>query len=233
MNPISDPYSLPTWGNVIVASFQQAWAAVAWFLPQLVGAIVVFLIGWIIAVAIGTLVEHLIRSLQVDALLRKLEVERALERGGLRLNAGAFIGGLVKWFVIVVFLLAAANILNLSQVSDFLRQVLLYIPNVVVAALIIVIAAKVAEVVERTTRHSVEAAGLNGALVAVMARWAIWIFAVLAALLQLGVATMLIQTLLTGVVAMLAIAFGLSFGLGGKEAASSFIEKIRREIAGH
>ena len=216
----------------MIASLQQSWVAVANFVPLFVGAIIVFLVGWVVAVALGKLVAEVVRALRVDALLQQLEVEKALERGGVRLNSGAFIGGLVKWFLIIVFLLAAVNILGLSQVSDFLTSVLLYIPNVVVAALIIVIAVKVAEVVERAARSSVEAAGMSGAIVGVMARWAIWVFAVVAALLQLGVATILLQTVITGLVAMLALAFGLAFGLGGKDAAASFVEKIRREISG-
>jgi hypothetical protein len=168
----------------------------------------------------------------VDALLQKLEVEKALERGGVRLNSGAFIGALVKWFLVIVFLLAAVNILGLSQVSDFLSQVLLYLPNVVVAALILIIAVKVAEVVDRSVRASAEATGLRGAFVGVVARWAIWIFALVAALLQLGVATILLQTFVTGLVATLALAFGLAFGLGGKDAAASAIERVRRDISG-
>lgn len=223
---------LQTWGDVIVASLQQSWAAVANFVPLLVGAIVVFVVGWIVAVALGKVVEQVVRALRVDALLQKLEFERTLERGGVRLNSGAFVGGLVKWFLIIVFLLAAVNIIGLTQVSDFLTQVLFYLPNVVVAALILVIALKVAEVVERLARGSVEAVGMRGAVVGVMARWAIWIFAVIAALLQLGVATVLLQTLVTGLVAMLALAFGLAFGLGGKDAASAFIDKLRRDITG-
>lgn len=223
---------LQTWGDVIIASLQQSWAAVAAFVPLFVGAIIVFIVGWIVAVALGQIVEQVVKALRVDSLLEKLEVEKALERGGVKLNSGAFIGGLVRWFLIVVFLLAAVNILGLAQVSGFLTQVLLYIPNVVVAALILVIALKMAEVVERVAVSSVEAAGMRGAVVGVMARWAIWIFAVIAALLQLGVATVLLQTLVTGLVAMLAIAFGLAFGLGGKDAAASFIERLRRDVSG-
>jgi len=223
---------LRTWGDVIVESLMQSWAAVGNFIPLFIGAVVVFLIGWVVAVALGSLIEQVVKALRIDAILQRMELEKALERGGVRLNSGMFLGALVRWFVIIVFLLAAANILGLSQVSEFLTQVLYYIPNVVVAALILLIALKVAEVVERSTRASAEAAGLKGAIVGVMARWAIWTFAVVAALLQLGVATILIQTLVTGLVAMLAIAFGLAFGLGGKDAASSFIDKVRREISG-
>lgn len=219
-----------TWGDTIVASLQQVWTSVANFVPFLIGAVVVFIVGWIIAVSLGKLVEQVVRALRIDHLLSKLEVEKAVERAGWKLNSGAFLGGLVRWFLIVVFLLAAANILGLTQVSDFLREVLLYIPNVVVAALILIIAALVASTVERVARGSVEAAGYNGALVAVVARWAIWVFAFVAALQQLGIATALLQTVVTGLVAALALAFGLAFGLGGKDAAAGFLEKVRGEL---
>lgn len=221
---------LQTWGDVIVVSLQQVWASVANFVPLLIGAVVVFLIGWVVAVSLGKLVEQVVRALKVDTFLSKLDVERAVERAGWKLNSGAFFGGLVKWFLIVVFLLAAVNILGLTQVSDFLAQVLLYIPNVVVAALILIIAALVANTVERLVRGSVEAAGYKGSLVGVVARWSIWIFAFVAALQQLGVATALLQTIVTGLVAALALAFGLSFGLGGKDAASAIIERVRGEL---
>lgn len=213
-----------------MASLQEVWASVIGFLPLLIGAIIVFIIGWIIAVALGKLVEHIIRALRIDALLVKLDFERTLERGGFRLNTGAFIGGLVRWFLIVVFLLASVNILGLGQVSAFLTSVLLYIPNVVVAALVLIIAAIVAQAVERLVRGSVEAAGYHGGLVGIVARWAIWVFAFIAVLLQLGIATALVQTLITGLIAALALAFGLSFGLGGKEAAAGWIDRVRSEL---
>lgn len=222
-----------TWGDVVVASLQQAWAAVVSFVPLLLSAVIVFIIGWIVAVALGKLVEQLIRALRVDTFLAKLDFEKALERAGMRLDTGAFVGGLVRWFLIIVTLLAAANILQLNQVTDFLTAVLLYLPNVVVAALILVIAALVAETAERVARGSVGAAGLKGgALVAVVTRWSVWVFAIVAALLQLGIATVLLQTFVTGFVAMLALALGLAFGLGGRDAAGAIVDKMLRDIRG-
>lgn len=222
-----------TWGDVVVASLQQAWSAVVSFVPLLLSALIVFVIGWIIAVALGKLVEQVIKALRVDMFLSKLDFEKAMERAGMRLNTGAFVGGLVRWFLIIVALLAAANILQLTQVTDFLTSVLLYLPNVVVAVLILVIAALVAEVAERVVRGSVEAAGLRrGSLVGLVARWSVWVFAIVAALLQLGVATVLLQTVVTGLVAMLALAFGLAFGLGGKDAAGAVVERVIREVRG-
>lgn len=221
---------LQTWGDVIVASLQQVWVSLASFIPLLVGALVVFLVGWVVAVALGKAVEQVVRALRVDVLLHKLDIGHAVERAGWRLNTGAFAGWLVKWSLVIAFLLASVNILGLTAVSDFLRDVLLYVPNVVVAAFILVIAALVSDVVERAVRGSVEAAGYRGSLVGLTARWAIWIFAFFAVLPQLGIATALIQTLVTGIVAALAIAFGLAFGLGGKDTASAFLERMRGEL---
>ncbi len=221
---------LQTWGDVIVASLQEVWVSVAQFIPLLVGAVLVFIVGWVVAEALGKVVEQIVRALRIDSLLSKLEVSRTVERAGWRMNAGAFLGGLVKWSLIVAFLLAAVNILGLTQVSDFLKAVLLYIPNVVVATLILIIAAMVADVVERTVRGSVEAMGYRGSLVGIVARWSIWIFAFAVALPQLGIAAALVQTLVTGFVAALAIAFGLAFGLGGKDVASSFLDRMKSEL---
>lgn len=221
---------LQNWGDVIVASLQEVWTSVASFIPTLLGALIVFVVGWIVAVALGKVIEQVVRTLKVDHVLAQLEMEKMMERAGWKLNSGAFVGGLVKWFLIVVFLLAAANILGLNQVSDFLRDVLLYIPNVVVASLILIIAALVSETVEKVVRGSAEAAGYRGSLVGVMTRWAIWIFAFVAVLLQLGIAATLVQTLVTGFVAALALAFGLAFGLGGKDAAAGFLDRLRGEL---
>lgn len=222
---------LQTWSDVIIASLQVTWNAVTAFVPLFVGAVIVFIIGWIIAVSLGKLVAHIIRAAKVDSILQKLEVHKALDRAGVRLDSGAFIGGLVKWFLIIVTLLAAVNILGLAQVSAFLRDVLLYIPNVIVAALILLIALLVADATERIVKASVEAAGFRGGAVGVVVRWSIWIFAIVAVLLQLGIAADLIRIVIMGFVAALAVAFGLAFGLGGQSHASSFLDKVKRDLS--
>ena len=221
---------LQTWGDVIIMSLQQVWTSVANFVPMLFGSVLIFFIGIIIAMTLGQLVEQIVRGLKIDDMLRKLDFEKTLERAGWKMDSGAFLGALVKWFFMIVFLLAAANILGLTQVGDFLRDVLLYIPNVVIAALILIIAAIVSDVVEKILRGSLVAMGHRGSLVAPLVRWSIWIFAFTAALLQLGIAVTLIQTLVTGLVAAIALATGLAFGLGGKDAASQFIDRMRNEM---
>lgn len=221
---------LQTWGDVIVESLQKVWMSVANVVPLVIGALIVFILGWVAAVAIGKLVEQIIKGIKLDHLLTKLSIQKVWERAGWKTNSGAFLGGLVRWFLIIVFLLASVNILGLTQVSDFLKQVVLYIPNIVVAVFILVIAAVLADVVEKLVRGSVEAAGYKGAVMGVVSRWAIWIFAFVAALMQLGIAVALVQTLVTGLVAVLVLSFGLAFGLGGRDAAADFIHKMRSDL---
>lgn len=218
-------------GDLIVDSLREVWTVVATFLPLLIGAIVVFIIGWIVAVTLGKLVEQIVRALRIDQLLSKLEVEHTIERAGWKLNSGAFVGGLVRWFFIVVALLVAVNVLGLTEVSNFLRDVLEYIPNVIVSTLILIIAAIIADFTERLVRGSVEAAGYRGALVGVVARWSIWVFAIFAVLLQLRIAEIIVQTLITGLVYGVALAFAIAFGVGGKEAAAGMLHKVKEELS--
>lgn len=221
---------LQEWGRLIAFSLQQGVSSVINFLPQLIGALVIFGFGWLVAVVLGQVVAAIVRSLKIDTLLTRLEINKSIEKAGWKLDSGAFMGALVKWFLIIVFLLAAANILGLTQVSDFLRDVLLYLPNVVVASLILIIAAFVAEAAERILRGSARMMGAQGAFVGAVARWAIWIFAIVAVLLQLGIAVTLVQTLITGLVAAIAIGGGIAFGLGGRDAAADLIRKIQDDF---
>lgn len=226
---------LTTWSEILVASFQGLWSGIIAFIPKLIVALIIFIIGWIVAVTLGRIVAQIIKSLKVDRALQSLGVEDTVSKAGFRLDAGAFIGGLVRWFFILVFLVASIDVLGLNQVNAFLRDVvLLYLPNVIVAALILIAAAFLADLAKRVISGSAKAANVPSAeLMGGIAKWAIWIFAILAALYQLGIAGVFAQTLFTGFVAMLAIAGGVAFGLGGKDAAARYIEKLKKDIEGN
>ena len=154
------------------------------------------------------------------------------KEAGFPLSIGRFLGTLVQWFIVIGFLVASLDVLGLNRVTIFLQQVvLLYLPQIIVAVLILILAAIVAEAVKNIISSSARAAGAHsGNLAGTVAKYAIWITAVLAVLNQLGVATEFVQTLFTGLVVALSLAFGLAFGLGGKEAAARTIERIRGEI---
>jgi hypothetical protein len=222
---------LTTWANVLTESFQGLFYGLVGFLPNLLAAIIIFIIGWLIGAGLGRVVEQVVSAIKVDKALRAAGVERVVERAGWKLNSGAFLGFLVKWFFIIVFLTASLEVLHLTQVTAFLTTVVLgYLPQVIVAVLILLVAAVVAEAAQRVVTGAAMAAHMKSAnFLGAIARWAIWVFALLAALDQLGVSPF-IQTLFTGLVVALALAFGLSFGLGGQQAAARFIEKMAKEM---
>ena len=222
---------LNTWADVLTQSFQNLFYGLVAFIPNLVVAVIIFVVGWLIGAGLGRVVAQVISSLRVDQALRAAGVDRVVERAGFSLNSGAFLGVLVKWFFIIVFLVAALDVLQLTEVTIFLRAVVRsYLPQVIIAVLILLVAAVVAEAAQRVVAGSAAAANLKSAnFLGSVSRWAIWVFAILAALDQLGV-TPFIQTLFTGVVVALALAFGLSFGLGGQQAAARYIEKMREQM---
>ncbi len=224
---------LNTWADVLNNSLQTLFWGLVQFVPNLVVAVVIFVIGWLIGAGLGRLVAQVIAAIKVDHALRSAGVEKVVERAGFTLNSGRFLGELVKWFFIIVFLVASLDVLGLTDVTAFLRGVVLtYLPQVIVAVLILLVAAVLAEAADRVVSGSARAAGLKAAgLLGTLSRWSIWIFAVLAALDRLGVSP-LVQTLFTGVVVALALAFGLAFGLGGQAAAARYIERVRDEITG-
>lgn len=225
---------LNTWGQVLTVSFQNLWIGVVNFVPNLVIALVILVLGWLIGALLGRAVWQIFKSLKIDDALRRAGFESFLRRGGLSLDSGAFIGALVKWFVIIVFLVAAFDVLGLSQVNLFLQEVVLgYLPRVIAAALVLLVGGVVGDIAGRVVVTAARTAGVESAHFAgAVAKWAVWVFAILVALSQLGIATAFSQTLFTGVVIAISLALGLSFGLGGQEAASRFIERLRGEMSG-
>ena len=224
---------LNTWSEVLRLSFQNLWLGIVGFVPNLVVAIIILILGWLLGALFGRAIWQVFRSLKVDEALRRAGFENFLRRGGLNLDSGAFIGGLVKWFIIVVFLVAAFDVLGLTQVNLFLQQVVIaYLPRVLVAALVLLVGGVIGDVTERVVVTAAKTAEIRSAHFAgTISKWAIWIFAILVALSQLGIAAAFSQTLFTGIVIALSLALGLSFGLGGQEAAARFIERVRGEMS--
>ncbi len=221
-----------TWVDVISYSLQNLWQGFMLFLPIFLGALIVFFVGLIIATGLGKIVEKLIDALKLDRLLGQLGLNKILERADVRLHSGRFVGVLVQWFFIIVTLLAVSDILGLLAFSDFLKQVLLYVPNIVIAVLIMLAGVVMATFLSKLVRASVLAARLHAAhFLGALTKWSVLVFAFLATLSQLGVAGALVNTLIMGFVAMLAIAGGLAFGLGGKDVAAAWLEKLRSEIS--
>lgn len=222
---------LQSWTEVTVNSFQTIWGGFIGFLPSLLGALVIFFVGWAIAAGLEKLVAQLLRALRVDSGLEKLGLGQFFERAGIKMDFAGWVGAFIKWFLVLVFLLAATDILNLNEVSVFLRSILNYIPSVIVAVVILAVAFWLANILRKIAQASVSASNIKAAaFLGAVTYWSILVFGVFAALIQLGIAFALLQTLVTGLIAMLALAGGLAFGLGGKDAATSFLSRLRKEI---
>ncbi len=220
---------MQNWTGVVQGSLVGLWNSVINFLPNILGALVVFIIGLIVAAIIAKVIEKIFEALRLDQGLHKAGLGQYFERAGMRLRASYFLGRLVYWFIVIAFLLAAVNALNLTVFADFLTQALMFLGNVFVAVLIMLAAIVLANLTRRIVEGSVMSARLGGAgFLGSLTWWAIVIFGLLAALSQLHVAETVINALVIGVIAMLSLAGGLAFGLGGREMAAETLKKIKR-----
>ncbi len=207
------------------------WESFLAFLPNLVGAVLVFIIGWFFAVGVGKLVAGILTKLKFNNFFESESWTEAMEKADMDLDVSQFIGAVVKWILIIVVLWISVDILGFSQFAELMEEIVAYLPNVIVAALIFVVAVIVADFLSKIIIATTEKAdfvhtGLAGAIV----KWAIWLFAIFAILIQLGIANELLETLFEGLVYMIAIAGGLAFGLGGQDAAKEMIVKIKENF---
>ncbi len=221
------------WYDITISSLVILWEGVVEFIPKLIGAIIIFVVGWIIAMIVGKVVAEILRRIKFNNLFTKGSMKNALEKADIKVDASGFIGAIFKWVLVIVFLLAAVEVLGLGYFATFLVTVLAYLPNVIVAALIFVVAVIIADITEKVVRAGIEGTQIGyGYAAGVIVRWAIWIFALLIILNQLGVAPAIVQILISGLVALIVIAGGLAFGLGGKHQAADNLDKLRKKLQG-
>ena len=219
------------WLSVVQPFLQQLIA----FIANLVVAIVVFIIGYLISVGIGKLVAEILKSIRFNKLFEKEGWRKALQRANVDVNPSEFIGAIFKWSFVIVSLLVAVDVLKLTAFAGFLTQVLNYVPNVIVAVLVFVVAIVISDIVEKIVRATVERLKVGyGFLAASIVKWAIWIFTFFLILGQLLPNNALIVTLYTGIVygivGALALGVGLAIGLGGKDTAAKIISDMHKKI---
>lgn len=219
---------MSNWTQILQYSFQSIWVEFISVLPTIVVALLVFIVGWILGSALKKVVEGVFKTLKVDSALDAAGVDMITDRTGYKLNSGAFVGSLVKWFVMIVFFVAALNILGLDQATRFFNEVVLsYIPQVIVAVIILFGGLIVGSFVEKLVVAGGRATSFASTrFLAKFANYAIVTFTILAALNQLRIAEELVQMLFAGLVFGLSLAFGLAFGLGGREEAAHYLRKV-------
>ena len=218
------PNNIIPFSEVVTNSLINLWDSVIGFAPELIGAFVILILGIIIAPIFGGIAKRLVKLTKIDTLSKKTGLSNTFENLGLHFTFSNVIGKLVKWFFLIAFLIAAMDVLNWTSVTDFLKEIMFYIPNVIVAIIILAVGLIAGQFVKKAVITGLKTTGSikNPELLGNIARWSLVVFATLAALLQLGIAERLIEILFAGVIITLA----LSFGLGGKEKAAKFLDRF-------
>jgi hypothetical protein len=213
------------WGEALWLSVTGALAGLFNALPRVLGFIVILIAGWIIAGLIAGAVAALLRAVRFNELADRAGITGFVQRMGLRTDAAGFLGDLARWFVRLITLVVAFDALGLPAVSQVLQQFLLWLPNLVVALVILVIAGLAANALSSLVRGSTAQAGFsNPDLLSTIARVAVWGFGIVVAVNQIGIAETLVNTLFMGLVGALALALGLAFGIGGRETAGEIVK---------
>ncbi len=222
----------PTYQVTVVNALQDLYSKTLTYLPNLVAAIIVVIIGWILATFLSKLVQQLLVMIKIDQLANQLGLQNLSEKVERKLSLANFGQWLVKWFFFLGSFIAAADILGLEGVSTFLYQdVLGYAGHVIVAMAILLLGILAANFFSNIVVASIKASGLHtGDSLGAITKWAIVLFSVLAALSQLQIATAFLQDLFRAVVAMIAIAGGIAFGLGGQAHAKKVLENIEQNL---
>jgi len=212
------------WGQAIITSVAAALALLLAAIPRVIGFAIILIIGWIIASALAAAVASLLRAVRFNELAQRSGVSGFVHSMGVQTDSAGFLAMLVKWFVRLIVLVTAFDALGLPAVSQVLQQILLWLPNLVVALVVLVIAGLAANALAGLIRGATAEAGLGDPnLLANIARVAVWAFAVVIAVNQIGIATTIVNTLFMATVGAVAVAFALAFGLGGRETAATIV----------
>jgi len=220
------------WSLLIIQPFLQNMVS---FVANLILAIIVFVIGYLISVGIGRIISEILKSVKFNKLFDKEGWKKALEKASVHVDPSEFIGAIFKWVFVIVSLLIAVDILKLDQFGIILTEVLNYLPIVVVAALIFVVAVIISDIIEKVVRVTVEKMNVGyGYVASSIIKWAIWIFTIFLILDQLLPNSALIKTLymaiVWGIVGSIGLGIAIAIGLGGKDTAAEIIGDMKRKI---
>jgi hypothetical protein len=217
-------------GEAIRASLANALGMFFSAIPRIIGFAVVLIIGWFVASLLAKGVAALLRAIHFNDLAQRSGFAGFVQSMGVRRDSAGVIADITKWFFRLITLVVAFDTLGLPAVSGVLQQLLLWLPNLIVALTILVIGGLAAGAFSRLVRGATAQAGFgNPDTFATVAKLAVWGFAIVVAVNQLGIATNLINTLLIGVIGAIALASGLAFGLGGREKAAAFLDRAGRQ----
>ncbi len=195
------------------------------FLPALIGAAIILIAGWLISGVLANLIERALRAIGLENAVERSGIGDFVRRSGTRMTISGVIAALVKYFIFLIFVQAAANVLGIPQLTEIINRIILFIPNVIVAMAIIVVGSLIARFLSGLVRSSVSGLGVGSPdLLATLTQYIILGFAIIAAIDQLGIAAGLVNALVYGLIGSVALAIGLAFGLGGRDVAAQITQ---------
>jgi hypothetical protein len=217
------------WENLIVEPVREMLTKVMAYLPVLLGALVILIVGWVVAKGIRRIVDWLLKAVRFDTMADQAGISEVLRKGNLKTTARGVISGLVYWLIMIMVLVMVVNALGLPKASDILASLFAYIPKVIGALLVLVVAMFLANFVSGIVRTAAGNAKLpKPQLLAGITRWAIIIFAVTISLGELGIGTLLVTTTFNIILGGICLALALAFGLGGRDAAARYLEELKK-----
>ena len=215
-----------SWSDAMLASLAGALAIFFTAIPKVIGFVVIIVIGWLVASLLEKAIRGVLHTVKFDGLAQKAGFSGFVQKMGVKGDASGFLAMLVKWFVRLIVLVVAFDALGLPAVSDVLRQLLLWLPNLVVAMVVLVIGGLLANAASSLVRGATAEADFdNPERMAKVAAATVWIFAIVVAVNQIGIAQTLVNTIVMGAVGALALAAGLAFGLGGRDTAGEIVKR--------
>lgn len=224
-------YDLHSWSDTVLAALAGSLSQFLEFLPKLVGAILIFVLGLLIASLVKTAVMRLLNVAQIEPFAERIGLAKLLRGLNTQISTQEVLGEIIRWAIILVFLIPASEVLGLPQLSQLINGLVDYIPNVIVAMVILMIGAVLADILSEVVGGASHALGASTAnVLAVFSKYAVIVFSVMVALSELRIATDIINTLIMGVVGMVALAGGLAFGLGGKDTAAEILDALKKKL---
>lgn len=216
------------WNALVTEPIHAMLTQMMAYLPVLLGALFILIVGWLVAKAIRRMVDWLLTTVRFDILADKAGISEVLRKGNLKTTASRVVSGLVYWLMMIMVLVMVANALGLPKASDILASLFAYVPKVIGALIVLVVAMFLANVVSGIVRTTAGNANLpQPGMLAGISRWTIIIFAVTISLTQLGIAPLMVTATFNIILGGIVLAFALAFGLGGRDAAARYIEELK------
>ena len=216
--------------TVVTGAWNAFATKITAFLPALIGAIIIFVIGWIIARLVKVAVEKLLRLIRFDKATEKTGVQGFLKKGDIVKMPSEIIGVLVYWFIMIMVITATLDALGIPIVSDLFNSIFLYIPSVVAAIIVLILGFLLGTLLSAIVKTAASNAGLKNADgLGKLALYAIVFFSAAIALIQLGIGEEIVASAFGLIFGAAALALALAFGLGGRDVAAEYLKRWLEE----